>query len=327
MALKPKEVKDKIKGVIHLVMSHFDENGDLDEKAIRTVVSHIAKKLEGEDAVFVTTASTGEFYAMTDEECNAVIQITVEEVAGRFPVFGGTGRSGTRLTTELSQKAQDAGADGVMVVNPYYQPVTEDGLYRHYKTIAENIDIGVMIYNNPFTTKLWIPPHLMARISKIDNVIANKENVSDIAAYYFMQRAVDPDDMVIVCGIGQLVFPFFALLGCPGFVTEFANFAPEIAVDIYKACRDRDFDKAVVLTDRIAPYYEFRAGLMKKRSKIPTVACSVVAGPDLVLVHSIIKEAMDLIGLPSGPVREPLEQITSEEKQELKKVLEQMGVL
>ncbi len=171
MALKPKEVKDKIKGVIHLVMSHFDENGDLDEKAIRTSVSHIAKKLEGEDAVFVTTASTGEFYAMTDEECNAVIRITVEEVAGRFPVFGGTGRSGTRLTTELSQKAQDAGADGVMVVNPYYQPVTEDGLYRHYKTIAENIDIGVMIYNNPFTTKLWIPPHLMARISKIDFTI------------------------------------------------------------------------------------------------------------------------------------------------------------
>ncbi|MHC4528551.1 MAG: dihydrodipicolinate synthase family protein [Planctomycetota bacterium] len=111
MALKPKEAKDKIKGVIHLVMSHFDENGALDEKAVRTATNHIAKALQGEDAVFVTTASTGEFYAMTDDECKTVIRATVEEVAGRFPVFAGTGRSGTRRTIELSQYAQEVDAD------------------------------------------------------------------------------------------------------------------------------------------------------------------------------------------------------------------------
>jgi 4-hydroxy-tetrahydrodipicolinate synthase len=327
MALKPREAKEKIKGVIHLVMSHFDENGDLDEQAIRTATNHIAKKLEGQDAVFVTTASTGEFYAMTDDECKTVIRATVEEVAGRFPVFAGTGRSGTRRTIQLSQYAQQVGADGVMVLNPYYQPVNEDGLLRHFKALADSIDIGIMIYNNPYTSKLWIPPHLMAKLSKIDNIIANKENTANAAAFYMMQRAVDPNDMVIVCGIGQLVYPFFAVFNCPGFVTEFANFAPQTAVDLYKAAVSRDFDKMVELTDLIAPYYEFRAKIMQKRSNVPTVMTPFLAAADLCLVHSIIKEAMDLIGLPSGPVREPAEKITAEEKQELRKVLQQMGAL
>jgi 4-hydroxy-tetrahydrodipicolinate synthase len=327
MALKPREAKEKIKGVIHLVMSHFDENGDLDEQALRTATNHIAKALEGEDAVFVTTASTGEFYAMTDDECKTVVRATVEEVAGRFPVFGGTGRSGTRRTIELSQHAQEVGADGVMVLNPYYQPVTEDGLVRHFQELSDNIDIGIMVYNNPYTTKLWIPPHLMARLSKIENMIANKENTANAAAFYMMQRAVDPKDMVIVCGIGQLVYPFFALFKCPGFVTEFANFAPKTAVDLYKAAVNRDFDKMVELTDLIAPYYEFRAKIMQKRSNVPTVMTPFLAAADLCLVHSIIKEAMDLIGLPSGPVREPAEKITAEEKQELRKVLQHIGAL
>jgi 4-hydroxy-tetrahydrodipicolinate synthase len=327
MPMNPKELKDRVKGVIHLVMSPFDEKGDLDTEALKRCVNHVAQALEGNDAVFVTTASTGEFYAMTDEECRTVMRVTVEEVAGRFPVFGGTGRSGTRRTIELSRYAQEVGADGVMVLCPYYQPVTEDGLYRHFKSLAGSIDIGIMIYNNPYTTKLWIPPHLMARLSKIPNIIANKENTADVAGFYFMQRAVDPADMVIVCGIGQLVYPFFALLKCPGFVTEFANFAPDTAVSLYKAAVQRDFDKMLELTDRIAPYYEFRAKAFAKRSRVPTVAAPGVAASDLALVHSIIKEAMTLIGLPGGTVREPLEKITAEEREQLRKVLQDMGVL
>ena len=142
-----------------------------------------------------------------------------------------------------------------------------------------------------------------------------------------MQRAVDPDDMVIVCGIGQLIYPFFALFGCRGFVTEFANFAPRTAVDLYKAAMRKDVDKMVELTDLIAPYYEFRARISKKRSSVPTVMGPFTSANDLPLVQSIIKEAMNLIGLPGGPVRDPIERITADEKQELKKVLEGMGAL
>jgi len=324
MPIEPGKLIQKVKGVIHLVVTPFDENGELDQKALAKSVDTVAKTLLGQDAVFLTTASTGEFYAMTDEECKTVIRLTAETLAGRFPLFAGTGRSGTRRTIELSQYAQSVGADGVMIVNPYYQPVTEEGLYRHFKQIAENIDIGIMIYNNPGTSKLWIPPELMARISKIKNVIADKETTADAAKFYWMQKMVNPRDMVILCGISQLVYPFFAVFGCPGFVTEFANFAPDIPINLYKAARERNFDKMAELVDKMSPYYLFRSEMCRKRGNIPTIVSPFLAASDLFLTQSIIKEAMNLTGLPGGTVRDPVERLTDQEKIQLKKILKNM---
>jgi len=327
MSMTPKELKENIKGLLHLVMTHFAEDGELDEPALRKSVRHVANALKGEDAVFLATGSTAEFYAMTEEECNRVIRIVVEEVNGAFPVMAGTGRAGTKLTIETSQQAQTLGADGVMIISPYYQPVTKEGLYRHFKTIAENIDIGIMIYNNPAASKLWIPPDLMARLSKIENIVADKENTANAIAYYNMQKAVDPNDMVIICGIGQPMYPFEALFGCPGFVTEFANFAPEIAISLYKAALQRDFDQLTKLTDKIAPYQQFLAKLAQRRSPIPTILSPYISSNVLPLYQTVIKTAMSLVGLPGGRVREPMENLTDEEKEELRGILKDMGVL
>lgn len=326
MSMKPKELKDKIKGIIHLVVSPFDENGQLDEKALRKSLEFTINALKGQDAVFLTTGSTAEFYAMTDEECKKAIAVAVEEVAGKFPVIAGTGRPGTKLTIKMSQYAQHAGADGVLVVSPYYQPPTKEGLFRHFKEVAENIDIGIMIYNNPVTSKLWIPPELMARLSKIENIVADKENTTNAVAYYWMQKAVDPKDMVIICGIGQLMYTFCALYGCPGFVTEFANFAPDIAISFYEAAQQRDFDKLTQLADKIAPYQQFLAELVRRRSAIPTILSPYVSSSELPFYQTVIKEAMGLIGLPGGAVREPMENLMAEEREELRQVLENMGI-
>lgn len=327
MSMKPQELKENTKGIVHLVMTHFNEEGEVDEKAIRVSVKHVANALKGIDAVFLTTGSTAEFYAMTDEECKKIIKMVIEEVNGEYPVITGTARAGTKWTIEMSQYAQDAGADGVMIISPYYNPVTQEGLYRHYKKIAESIDIGIMIYNNPVISKLWIPPELMARLSKIENVVALKENTADALKYYWMQKAVDPEDMVIICGIGQLMFPFEAIYGCPGFVTELANFAPHIAVDFYKAAMKRDFNKLTELTDKIAPYHRFINKLAQKRGVLPTILSQYMSGSVLPFYQSIIKEAMSLIGLPGGKVREPMENLTAQEKEMLREVLENMDVL
>jgi len=327
VSMEPKELKDKIKGIIHLVVSPFDKNGQLDEKMLRKSLNFTINALKGQDAVFLTTGSTAEFYAMTDDECKKAIAVAVEEVAGKFPVIAGTGRPGTKLTIEMSQSAQNLGADGVLVVSPYYQPATKEGLFRHFKEVAENIDIGIMIYNNPVTSKLWIPPELMARLSKIENIIADKENTTNAVAYYWMQKAVDPKDMVIICGIGQLMYTFYALYGCPGFVTEFANFAPDIAISFYEAAQQRDFDKLTQLADKIAPYQQFLVELARKRSAIPTVLSPYISSGELVLYQTVIKEAMSLVGLPSGAVREPMENLTAGEKEQLRKVLTDMGIL
>jgi 4-hydroxy-tetrahydrodipicolinate synthase len=327
MAMSPNELKDKIKGVIHLVVTHFDEDDRVDEKALRKSVGHVANALKGIDAVFLATGSTAEFYAMTDEECKKLIAIIIDEVAGRFPVIAGTGRPGTKYTIEMSQFAQEASADGVLIVSPYYQPGTEDGLFRHFESVAESIDIGIMIYNNPTTTKLWIPPPLMARLSKIPNIVADKENTTNALAYYWMQKAVEPKDMVIICGIGQLMYPFFALYGSPGFVSELANFAPELAIAFYRAGQQKDFDKLTQLCDKFAPYQEFLSRVAQKRGLIPTILSPYIASNGLPFYQSVIKSAMSLVGLPGGPVRGPSENLTEEERKELRLVLEGMGVL
>jgi 4-hydroxy-tetrahydrodipicolinate synthase len=327
MSMSPKELKERIKGVLHLVMTPFDADEELDEKALRESLRYVVNKLKGEDAVFIPTGSTGEFYAMTDKECRKVAKITVEEVNGEFPVMVGTARAGTKPAIEMSRYVQDVGADGVMIVLPYYHLVTKEGIYRHYKKIADDLDIGIMIYNNPVASKLWIPPDLMARLSKIENIVANKENTSNAVAYYWMQKAVDPEDMVIVCGLGQLMYPFEALFGCPGYVTELANFVPEIATGIYKAAMQKDFNRLTELIDKITPYHQFISKIAQRRGALPTVLSPHIAIAELPFYQSVCKEAMNLIGLPASRTRDPMENITSEEKDELRGILKDLGAL
>jgi 4-hydroxy-tetrahydrodipicolinate synthase len=327
MSIKPEELRQRIRGLIHMPMTHFDENDQLDEVAIRKGLRHALNALKGEDAVFLITGSTAEFYAMTDEENMRVWNIVLEEVNGKFPIIAGTGRSGTRVSIEMSQKAQEAGVDGVLIVHPYYNLVTREGLYRHYKTIAENIDVGIMIYNNAVASKLWIPPDLMAKLSKIRNIVADKENTPSVTAYYWMQKMIDPNDMVITCGLGHLMFCFEAVVDCPAFVTELVNFAPDFAIGLYKAAKSKDFDKVKEYADRLSLYDRFISECAQRRGALPTVLSPASGGSEIPLYQSIIKSAMGLVGLPSGKVREPMENITAEEKEELKKALKKMGVL
>jgi 4-hydroxy-tetrahydrodipicolinate synthase len=328
MLLAPKKLKDKMRGVLHLVMTPFKEGSEeLDEEALREGLRFSIKGLKGEDAVFIALGSTGEFYAVNDEEFKRVAEITVEEVNGEFPVLIGTGQAGTKITIERSKFAEKIGADGVMVVLPYYHLVTRDGIYRHYKKVAESINIGVMVYNNPEVSKLYIEPDLMVRLSKIENIIAEKENTPKAEGYYWMQRMMDPNDMVIVCGLGQLMYPFEALFGCPGYVTELANFVPSMAVALYKAAIERNFDKLVELANKIAPYHEFIGRVASRRSSIPCIMSPHITIEGLPYYQAVCKTAMDLIGIPGGKVREPMESLTSEEKEELREILKNMRAL
>jgi len=325
--MKPQELKNKIRGPVHLSMTPFKENEELDLEALRENVQRIVDSLAGEEAVFLVNGSTGEFYAMNDDECRRTTEAVIEEVNGRLPVIIGTARAGTRYTIEMSRHAQEAGADGVMVVSPYYHLPNSEELYNHFERIAESIDIGIMIYNNPTTSKLWIPPELMARLSKIDNIIANKENTTNALAFYAMQKALDPEDMIIVCGPGQMLFPFEVLFDCPAFVTELTNFVPKIAVDFHKAALKKDYTALTKLMDFAAPYHEFISKVAQDRGPCPTILSPYVASPDVFVYQSVCKEAMNLVGMPGGKMRGPMCNLTAKEIQELKGVLKKLGAL
>jgi 4-hydroxy-tetrahydrodipicolinate synthase len=253
-----------------------------------------------------------------------VIKTVVDEANGKVPVLAGTAQAGTKETLKMSKYAEEVGADGVQIVLPHYQLPSEEGMYQHYKTVAEGIGIGIMVYNNPAMTKAWIKPELMVRLSEIENIIADKENANDVVDYYWMQKLVDSSKMKIFCGLGELMFSFEAVYGCPGFVTWIANFAPMVSYELYEAARERDFDKVRRVIHRLTPLLEFVGKICTAHGPHTGVMSpTYTRGYTYV---SVLKECLNLVGLYGGGVRLPLLGLTLSEKEELKKILADLGL-
>lgn len=325
MSLSYQEMFQKIQGVISLLPTHFNRDESLDLGAMRETAEYACQQLKGREGAIMIAGSTSEFYAMTDEETLAMIDAVVKTVGGRVPVIAGTGRAATGLTIDISRRAQELGIDCALVSNPYYMQVTDEGLYRHFSKVAESLDIGVMIYNNPSTSKMFVPPHIIKRLSKIPNIIASKENATTIEKCYWMRAETDPSEFKVCCGIGHLNYMYEAPFGCPAMVTELMLLSPGLIFDFYDACVEKDFLRANRLMDQIIPYHKFIARCVERRS-IPSTNDPEIGGRATALYQSVLKCAMEILGLPGGVVREPLENLTEEERQELKGVLRECGM-
>lgn len=326
MSLSYQQMLEKLNGVIGLIPTHFKDDESLDLGAMKETTEFACRQLEGREGAIMIAGSTSEFYAMTDEETLQMIDTVVRTANGRVPVIAGTGRAATGLTIDISKRAQDLGIDCAMISNPYYMQITEDGLYRHFSKVAEALDIGVMIYNNPSTSKMFVPPNVIAKLSKIPNIIASKENATTIEKYYWMKTETDPKEFKVCCGIGHLNYMFEAPFGCPAMVTELLLLAPDLAFNFYDTCKMHNFAEANRLMDQIIPYHKFIGRCLAKRS-VPSTNDPEIGGRATSLYQSVIKKAMELLGLPGGVVREPLENLTGEEVAELKEVLKQCELL
>jgi len=319
------ELKKWMRGVQIILMTPFNKDGSLDLEGMRANIRWLLERTTGKDFIFTPTGSSGEFYAMSDDEGKAVIKMVVEEVKGQNVVIVGAGRAATRETIKMCQYAESVGADGAMVIVPYYHIPTEEGMYQHYKQVAGSLgkDFGIQVYNNPFVSGSWIKPPLMARLSKIPNIIAVKECTPYIMSYYAMQRTVDPKDTVIIGGSSELLFSFQAVYGCPGFISTLANFMPDLSYSLYKAAAARDFNEVAELVDSLAPWASF------------TDKVAANHGPDThtggeteeYMGLAVIKASMDIVGLRGGEVRLPLVGLNEEEKAELRDVLRTMKVI
>ena len=325
--MSPEKFQDSLKGPISLVMTPFKENGDLDVTALKEMLKHLVKKFKGKDVVFLAGGSTGEFYALNDEEYKLYVKTVVEAVNGEIPLLIGTARAATRYTIEASKYAQDAGADGLLIVNVFYHPTFEECIYNHYKEIANSLKIGIVIYNNPMTTKLYIYPDLMKRLSKIDNIIGLKENTNNPMLFYRMFKTIDPKDMKVFTGLGETMFKYTALVGDRAFVCDIANYVPDIAFSIYDAAVARDYDKMAELIDKIDPVYQFIGKLGKKYGPVPSPITNYLQLDGIPIYQSVIKEAMKLIGLNVGKVRGPMYNLNKEEVNELRSILKLVGAL
>jgi 4-hydroxy-tetrahydrodipicolinate synthase len=315
-------LKKAMKGVNIVQTTPFNKDGSLDLEGMRANTRWLLEYTAGKDFTFTPMGSTGEFYAVSNDERKAVLKMVVEEVKGKNAVLAGAAEAGTPETIKMCQYAESIGADGVQLVLPYYHVPTEEGMYQHYKQVAESINIGILIYNNPFVSGSWIKPALMARLSKIPNIIADKDNTQSIISYYEMQRAVDPKDAVILCGLGERMFSFEALYGCPGFISSIPNFAPDLSYSVYKSAAARDFDKVAEIINSMHPYYSFMSKVTANHG--PHTGVGREGGSMFI---AVVKAAMDIVGLRGGEVRLPLVGLNEEEKASLRDVLGTMKIV
>ena len=325
------EFKKKCKGVVPVQYCPYTKDcASIDLEALKRNTQFLVDfaKSGNKDVVIMTNGSTTEFYANSIEEQQSVIKTVVETVSGVVPVVAGVSDAGTQKTIKMAKYAEEVGADCAMVTLPYYHTPFKEGLYQHYKAIADAVNIGIMIYNNPDVSGAIIDPELMARLSKIDNIVALKDNTPIVGEYFFKTLLIEPQDMALLNGMGEIAYVGAAAYGFryKGFVTFIGNFAPQLSYEVYEAVeKERDFVKAQEALKKLAPIMGLVGKFSAKRPS-PSILAPGYRTPYAYM--DLGKAAMDLIpGLYGGPLRLPLQDTTDEEKKELKAALKKMNLI
>ena len=326
--MEPEMFRKKCKGIIPVQYCPYTESGELDLDGLKENTEFLVNfaKNGDKDLVIMTNGSTTECYAMSIEEQKAVIKTVVDTVDGDVPVVAGTSLPGTRETIKLTVYAEEVGADCAMVVLPYYHTPTKEGMFRHYKEVADAVGIGIMVYNNPAVSGALLDPYLVQRLSKIDNIVALKDNTPNAEEYLMKAALIDPEDMALINGAGELHYPGSAAYGLRyrGFVTWIGNFAPSSSYAIYEATNDGDFEGAYGALKKQLPLGTVLGEFMESR-ETPSIIPSILGSNYMYM--SVGKVCMDLTGLNGGPLRPPMEDLTEEEKSKLKELLKMIGII
>ncbi len=239
------------KGSITALITPF-KNGALDEVALSRIVDwQIAEGTHG----LVPVGTTGESPTLDFDEHKRVIEVTVETARKRVPVIAGTGSNSTDEAIELSRYAEKAGADGVLIVTPYYNKPTQEGLYQHFKAINDAINIPIIIYNIPARSIVDMSVATMARCFKdLKNVVGVKDATANLARPS-MQRQALGADFCQLSGEDATALGFMAH-GGRGCISVASNVAPRLCADLQNACLAGDFKKALALQDQLMPLFD-----------------------------------------------------------------------
>ena len=238
----------KLRGVYAVILTPFKEDESVDEVTLRSLINWVVEK--GVHGI-IPTGSTGEFASLSDEERKRVVDITMEEVRGRVPVLVGSAANSTRHTIMHSQYAESVGADGVMIVHPYYCRPNEDELYEHYEAVANSVHIPIMIYNNPATSGVDMRPELLARLAQIDNISYVKEASGDIRRISQIRRLCG-DKITIFVGCDNVMLESW-LMGAEGWVSGVANILPKQSVELFELTDRGEISRARELYYRMLP--------------------------------------------------------------------------
>jgi 4-hydroxy-tetrahydrodipicolinate synthase len=280
----------------------FDKRGGLDEAALRRLVrSHLRAGTSG----LVPCGSTGEAATLTAEEYRRVVSLTLEESRGLLPVIAGVGTNATARAVEMAREAESLGADALLVLSPYYNKPTQEGLYRHFRAVARNTRLPIVVYNIPGRTAVNISPKTVLRLAAdCPNVQAVKEasgsldQASEIAAGA-------PRGFAVLSGDDSLTVPMMAV-GASGVISVAANVAPRLTAAMCAAALAGDFSKARGLHRKLFPLVK---ALFVETNPIP------------------VKAALEMMGFCGGAPRLPLTALTAANRPLLRRELAACGLL
>jgi 4-hydroxy-tetrahydrodipicolinate synthase len=244
------DIRERIRGSMPALITPM-RNGAVDEAAFRKFVAwQIAEGSHG----LVPMGTTGESATLSHDEHMRVIELCVQEAAGRVPVIAGAGSNATAEAISLTRRAKDVGADAVLSVAPYYNKPTQEGLYRHFAAVAEAVDIPILLYNIPGRSVVEMSVETIARLSKIANIIGVKDATNNLAR---------PSRERLACGrnwrpisgedITALGFMAHGGYGC---ISVTANVAPRLCAEFQNACLAGDFARALEIQDRLTPLHD-----------------------------------------------------------------------
>jgi 4-hydroxy-tetrahydrodipicolinate synthase len=288
------------KGSIVAIVTPF-KKGKVDEKALVDLIEwHIS---QGTNAI-VPCGTTGESATLDYKEHYRVIDLTVKIVGKRVPVIAGTGANSTDETVEITKHAKKSGADGALLVAPYYNKPTQEGLYRHYKTVAEKVDIPIVLYNVPGRTAVNILPATVARLAEIKNIVALKEATGDMKQASEVIRLCG-DRITVLSGDDFTTLPLLAL-GGKGTISVTANVAPKAVSQMCSWWMKGQQDKARALHFKLEP---LNAAMFIETNPIP------------------VKTALAMMGKIREEFRLPICEMASANREKLRKVLSDLKLI
>ena len=283
------------------IITPFDESGNINFSELgRIIDNQIANST---DAIIIT-GTTGESAAMNDDEHKAAIKFAVEHVAKRIPVVAGTGSNDTAYAIQLSQYAEKVGADALLLVTPYYNKCTQNGLVAHYNKIADSVNIPIILYSVPTRTGVSIKPETYLKLSAHKNIVAVKEANGDLSAI-LKTRKLCGDNLAIYSGNDDQIIPILSI-GGKGVISVLSNVAPKITHDICQLYFDGKTQEAANLQ---IDYCDLIDALFCEVNPIP------------------VKTAMNLLGWNAGKLRMPLSEMEDKNLEQLKTALKNHNLI
>lgn len=286
-------------GIYTALITPF-KSGKLDEKAFQSFCQwQIEQGVHG----LVPCGTTGESPTLSHEEHNRVIDLCVEVAKGKVPVMAGTGSNSTEEAVMLTKHAKKAGADAALVVAPYYNKPTQEGLYQHFKAIAESVALPIFIYNIPGRSVVNITDETLARLAEIPNIVGVKDATGDLARPYTLREKTKK--LALFSGEDQTAVAFNAS-GGRGCISVTSNIMPKRCAEVQEACLAGDFVKALALHEEIVALHS-------------VMFCETSPGP--------VKFAASLMGKCAPDVRLPLVQPGENSKKQIEQTLKKLRLI